>query len=53
MIVSLNGTAVTGPDDLHPAIHPLKPGDQVTLGVYRGSTKMTVDVTLGTLPAAG
>ncbi len=53
VIVSLNGTAVTSPTDLHNAIHPLKPGDRVTLGVYRGSTKMTVDVTLGSLPAGG
>ena len=53
VIVSLNGTAITSPNDLHAAIHPLKPGDQVTLGVYRGGTKMTVSVTLGTLPAGG
>ena len=53
VIVSLNGTAITSPNDLHAAIHPLKPGDQVTLGVYRGGTKLTVSVTLGTLPAGG
>ena len=53
VIVSLNGAAVTSPSDLHAAIHPLKPGDRVALGIYRGSTKMTVDVTLGTLPAGG
>jgi S1-C subfamily serine protease len=53
VIVSLNGTAITSPDDLHAAIHPLKPGDQVALGIYRGSTKMIVNVTLGTLPAGG
>ncbi len=53
VIVSLNGTAITSPDDLHAAIHPLKPGQPVALGIYRGSTKMTVNVTLGTLPAGG
>ena len=53
VIVSLNGTAITSPDDLHSAIHPLKPGQQVALGIYRGSTKMTVNVTLGTLPGGG
>ena len=53
VIVSLNGTPITSPTDLHAAIHPLKPGDHVTLGVYRGSTKLTVDVTLGVLPAGG
>ncbi len=53
VIVSLNGTSVTGPTDLHNAIHPLKPGEQVALGIYRGTAKMTVDVTLGALPAGG
>jgi S1-C subfamily serine protease len=53
VIVSLNGTTIANPSDLHTAIHPLKPGDQVTLGVVRGSTKMDVSVTLGTLPAGG
>ncbi len=53
VIVSLDGTAIKSPDDLHAVIHPLKPGQQVALGIYRGSAKMTVDVTLGTLPAGG
>ncbi len=53
VIVSLNGTPITSPNDLHAAIHPLKPGDQVALGIYRGSTKMTVSVTLGVLPVGG
>ncbi len=53
VIVSLNGSPITSPTDLHTAIHPLKPGDQVALGIYRGGTKMTVNVTLGVLPAGG
>jgi S1-C subfamily serine protease len=53
VIVSLNGTAITSPADLHAAIHPLNPGDQVALGIYRGTTRMTVSVTLGVLPAGG
>ncbi|MGD0311119.1 MAG: trypsin-like peptidase domain-containing protein [Acidimicrobiales bacterium] len=53
VIVSLNGTAIANPTELHAAIHPLKPGDQVALGVYRGSRKITVEVTLGVLPAGG
>jgi S1-C subfamily serine protease len=53
VIVSLNGTPITNPTDLHTAIHPLKPGDQVALGIYRGSRKITVEVTLGVLPAGG
>ncbi len=53
VIVSLNGTSIASPDDLHAAIHPLKPGDQVALGIYRGSTKLTVNVTLGSVPTGG
>jgi serine protease Do len=53
VIVSLNGTPVTSPDDLHAAVHPLKPGDRVSLGVYRGTTRLTVEVTLGASPGAG
>ena len=53
VIVSLNGTTITSPSDLHAAVHPLKPGDQVALGIYRGTARMTVSVTLGVLPAGG
>ena len=42
VIVSFNGTAIQGPDDLTTAIHPLKPGAHVTIGVYRGSSLMNV-----------
>jgi len=53
VIVSLNGTTISNPTDLHAAIHPLKPGDQVALGIYRAATRMTVNVTLGVVPAGG
>jgi S1-C subfamily serine protease len=53
VIVSLNATAIQSPSDLTTALHPLKPGDRVAVGVYRGSTKMTVDVTLGARPTGG
>jgi S1-C subfamily serine protease len=53
VIVSLNGTPIANPTELHAAIHPLKPGDQVALGIYRGSRKITVEVTLGALPTGG
>ena len=36
VIVSFNGTAIQSPDDLTAAIHPLKPGDQVTVGDLPG-----------------
>ncbi len=53
VIVSFNGTAITSASDLTTAIHPLKPGDHVTVGIYRGPNKRTVDVTLGARPAGG
>ncbi len=50
VIVSLNSTGIQSPDDLTSAIHPLKPGDRVTLGLYRGSDRMSVPVTLEARP---
>ena len=37
VIVSFNRTTIQSPDDLTAAIHPLKPGDRVTIGVYRAA----------------
>ena len=53
VIVSLNGTAIQSPSDLTTAIHPLKPGVRVTVGIYRGTAQMKVEVTLGARPPAG
>jgi serine protease Do len=53
VIVSLNGTSIQSPDDLTAAIHPFKPGDRVTLGLYRGSNRMSVPVTLEGRPTGG
>ena len=53
VIVSFNGTAIQSPDDLTAAIHPLSAGDHVAVGLYRGSTRLDVAVTLGARPAAG
>jgi S1-C subfamily serine protease len=53
VIVSFDGSAVQSPEALTAAIHPLKPGDRVSLGIYRGSRRMTVSVTLGARPVAG
>ena len=53
VIVSFNRTTIQSPDDLTAAIHPLEPGDHVTIGVYRGSRLMDVAVTLGARPLAG
>ena len=53
VIVSLNGTTIQSPGDLTAAIHPLKAGDHVILGFYRGSSRRNVDVTLGARPSGG
>ena len=53
VIVSFNGTPIESPDDLTAAIHPLKPEDRVSLGIYRGSRRLTVEVTLGARPTGG
>jgi S1-C subfamily serine protease len=53
VIVSLNGTAIQSPSDLTTAIHPLKPGAKVAVGIYRGATPMHVEVTLGARPSGG
>ena len=53
VIVSFDGSAIQSPEALTAAIHPLKPGDHVALGIYRGSRRMTVSVTLGARPGGG
>jgi S1-C subfamily serine protease len=53
VIVSLNGTTIQSPEDLTAAIHPLEPGDRVTVGIYRASHRLDVGVTLGTNPSGG
>ncbi|HET6809946.1 MAG TPA: trypsin-like peptidase domain-containing protein [Acidimicrobiales bacterium] len=50
VIVSLDGNPVNSWDDLTIALRSHKPGDKITLGVYRGSRQLTVSVTLGTAP---
>ena len=53
VIVSLDGATIQGPEDLTAAIHPFKPGDHVTVGIYRGSDRFDVGVTLGAHPSSG
>ena len=53
VIVSSTAPPSRAPPTCTAAIHPLKPGDQVALGVYRGSAKINVEVTLGARPATG
>ena len=53
VIVSFDGSAIQSPEALTAAIHPLKPRHHVSLGIYRGSRRMTVSVTLGARPVGG
>ncbi len=53
VIVSLNGTAIQSPANLTAAIHPLSAGDHVIVGIYRGSSRRSVAVTLGARPSGG
>jgi S1-C subfamily serine protease len=53
VIVSFDGSDIQSPEALTAAIHPLKPGDGVSLGIYRGSRRITVSVTLGARPGGG
>jgi putative serine protease PepD len=50
-ILSVDGKAITGPDDLSSRIAAHQPGDVVKLEVERGGSRQTVDVTLGDRPA--
>ncbi len=51
VIVSLNGKLVTGLSSLQMQLwNSYKPGDVVTLGVYRGHTKQSITLKLTTLP---
>jgi S1-C subfamily serine protease len=50
LIVGVDGRPVHTPDDISAAIADNKPGDQVQVQFYRGSTKRSVTVTLGNRP---
>jgi len=47
LIISFNGTKVTTVDEFLTAVETLHPGDEVTLGVIRGSRETPVRMTLG------
>ena len=50
VIVSLDGKPINSWNDLTIALRSHNPGDKVSLGVYRGSSQITISVTLGTAP---
>lgn len=53
VVVSFDGTPVASPEGLIAAVHPHAPGDHVRVGLYRGATLLSVEVTLGADPAGG
>jgi S1-C subfamily serine protease len=52
VIVQVDNTPVTGVQSLGDALLSKSPGDTVAVMIYRGSQQMTVNVTLGELPAS-
>jgi S1-C subfamily serine protease len=50
VIVSIGGHPVTSATGLVSVLHQHKPGDRVSVDLYRGANKMTVSVTLGSGP---
>ena len=47
VVLRIDGTPVTAPDELIVAIRARAPGDVVTLTVLRDGTRTDIDVTLG------
>jgi len=51
VITKIDGTTITGANDLTAAVDTYKPGDKATLTVNRNGTTKTIVVTLGTRPS--
>ena len=52
IIVGADGRSVRSTEELRDVIAARKPGDKLTLQIYRGSKKLSVTVTLGRQPSA-
>jgi S1-C subfamily serine protease len=50
VIVTIGGTPITGASDLATVLHRHHPGETVPIGIYRGSTPMTIQVPLAHQP---
>ena len=50
VIVSINGTGISAWTDLTQDLRGFDPGQNVSLGIYRGSRLLTIQVVLGTSP---
>jgi serine protease Do len=53
IVLELNGSSVSGPDDLSLRISEMAPGSVAHLKVYRSGHTQEIDVTLGTFPETG
>ena len=51
LIVGVEGTSLRTTDKLRDVLSGHKPGDKITLQMYRGAKKLTVTVTLGRQPS--
>ena len=51
IIIGINKTTIAGAQDVSSVISSLKPGDQITLHIVRGTKHLSVKVTLGHQPA--
>ena len=51
LVVSVNGNALKSPDELRALVVKSKPGEAVKLGVVRGSEKLDIEATLGSMPS--
>jgi serine protease Do len=51
VIIDVNGTTINGSGDLSGVLLQLAPGTKVTVKVQRGSSQVSVSVTLGERPA--
>ena len=52
VITAVDGQAVAGADELRAAIDSKKPGEKVSLTILRNGKTTSVEVTLGSRPAA-
>jgi putative serine protease PepD len=52
IIVGINKTSISGAQDVSSVISSLKPGDQITVNIVRGTKHLSIKVTLGHEPAS-
>ncbi len=53
IIIGINGTTVNSAQDVSSIVSALRPGDEISLKLVRGTKTITLKVTLGTQPKSG